>query len=250
MITFHSPKTTGEPSVRNMKEEDAVLLFSGGLDSTTALAWSKGKFRRVSALLFDYGQRHRIELQSAKRTLEKESIEFREWNLNLEGFVESALLGQTEVIPDTLEATRSESLVPATYVPFRNGIFLALAAAFAESIGIRHLVTGFNCIDTPDYPDTTPLFTRSMTRAVNNGTSALKTGRFFKIHTPLIRLNKAEIIAMGIKMGVDYSYSISCYRGEEIPCLHCPSCEIRSRAFSELAMEDPLIARLKQEGKI
>ena len=105
-------------------------------------------------------------------------------------------------------------------------------------------------IDTPDYPDTTEAFTKKMEDAINQGTSASITGKTFKIHTPLIGKSKKEIIRMGLELGADYSYSISCYRGEEIPCLKCPSCDIRNNAFKQLNMEDPLITRLKKEGKL
>ncbi|MCX6555499.1 MAG: 7-cyano-7-deazaguanine synthase, partial [Candidatus Aminicenantes bacterium] len=118
-----------------------------------------------------------------------------------------------------------------------------------ESHSCRHLVTGFNAIDSPDYPDTTVAFTRKMTAAINQGTSAGRGGAKFKVHTPLIALSKQEIIVLGFELGADYAYSISCYRGAERPCGRCPSCDIRARAFAGLGRQDPLLARLQKEGK-
>ncbi len=233
-----------------MKNEKAVVLFSGGLDSTTALYWTKENFGTVFAMVVDYSQRHGIETEMAQKTAEQPGVETHLIRFPLKDIVHSALIDKDKPIPDSLAASKNQQGVPFTYVPFRNGIFLSLAAAFAESRGIFHIVTGFNLIDTPDYPDTTEDFTRKMEAAINQGTSASITGKRFIIHTPLVRKSKKEIIEMGLELGVDYSYAVSCYRGGEIPCLRCPSCDIRSHAFKQLNMEDPLITRLKKEGKL
>lgn len=233
-----------------MKNEKAVILFSGGLDSTTALYWSKENFETVFAMVVDYSQRHGIETGMAQKTAEQLGVEAHLIRFPLKDIVHSALIDKDKQIPDSLAASKDEQGVPFTYVPFRNGIFLSLAAAFAESRDIFHIVTGFNLIDTPDYPDTTEDFTRKMEAAINQGTSASITGKRFHIHTPLVRKSKMEIIEMGLELGVDYSYAVSCYRGGESPCLRCPSCDIRSFAFKQLNIEDPLITRLKKEGKL
>ncbi|MCK4763959.1 MAG: 7-cyano-7-deazaguanine synthase QueC [Candidatus Aminicenantes bacterium] len=233
-----------------MKEKNAVILFSGGLDSTTALYWAKKNFDKVYALIFDYAQKHNIEVEMAKKTAAKVGVEFQVIDFPLKSIVYSALIDEEKEIPESLAESKNEAGVPFTYVPFRNGIFLALAAAFAESRGIFDLITGFNLIDTPDYPDTTEAFTAKMEAAINQGTSASITGKNFKVHTPLIRKSKKEIIEFGLELQADYSYSVSCYRGQEQPCLKCPSCDIRARAFGQLDMADPLIIRLKKEGKI
>ncbi|HLP45959.1 MAG TPA: 7-cyano-7-deazaguanine synthase QueC [Candidatus Kapabacteria bacterium] len=232
-----------------MKNEKAVILFSGGLDSTTTLYWAKKTFAEVFALMINYSQRHNIETQMAQKTAKILEIKAHLIEFPLKDIVYSALIDKDKVIPDSLATSKNEAGVPFTYVPFRNGIFLSLAAAFAESRQIFNIVTGFNRIDTPDYPDTTETFTKKMTDAINEGTSAAITGKRFKIHTPLIAKSKKEIIQWGLELGVDYSYSISCYRGEEKPCLKCPSCDIRNNAFKQLNMEDPLMTRLKKEGK-
>jgi 7-cyano-7-deazaguanine synthase len=233
-----------------MKNEKTVVLFSGGLDSTTALYWAKRSFQEVFALMVNYSQRHSIETQMAQKIAKHLEIDAYLIDFPLKNLVYSALIDRDKDIPVSLAASKNEAGIPFTYVPFRNGIFLSLAAAFAESRQIFNIVTGFNRIDTPDYPDTTESFTKKMEDAINQGTSASITGKGFKIHTPLIKKTKKEIIQWGLELGADYSYSVSCYRGEEIPCLKCPSCDIRNSAFNQLDMEDPLITRLKREGKL
>lgn len=227
----------------------AIVLFSGGIDSTTALYWARSRFAPVRALIIDYGQQHRIEVDMAKKIAAGLAVAYDVVALPLRHLLHSALLADGRPIPASLAAARKEPGVPSTYVPFRNGIFLALAAAFAESRGCRHLVTGFNAVDSPDYPDTTVPFSRKMQAAINQGTSAGRGGVKFKVHTPLIHLSKMEIIALGFELGADYAYSISCYRGAEQPCGRCPSCDIRARAFAGLGRQDPLLARLQKGGK-
>ncbi|MGE5339874.1 MAG: 7-cyano-7-deazaguanine synthase QueC [Candidatus Omnitrophota bacterium] len=230
-------------------KHSSVVLFSGGIDSTTALVWAKQTFGHAIALTVHYAQRHRIEVEMARTIARNLGIDYHLIDFPLKDIIYSALIDRDQAIPESLAASKNEEGVPITYVPFRNGIFLSLAAAFAESRGIRHLVTGFNRIDTPDYPDTTVRFTQKMQAAINAGTSAAITGKKFHIHAPLIEMSKKEIIAWGLELGADYSYSVSCYRGSEMPCLKCPSCDIRNSAFHQLNMEDPLITRLKKEGK-
>jgi len=230
--------------------DGALLLFSGGLDSTTALYWAQKKFDDLYVLIVDYQQRHNLEVEMALKITEKERVKSYLVKFPLKGLVYSPLIDKEKNIPESLEKSKNGRGVPLTYVPFRNGIFLAVAAAFAESRQIYNLVTGFNQVDSPDYPDTTKSFTKKMEETINQGTSAVKTGKKFKIHTPLIEMSKKEIIQMGLKLKADYSYSVSCYRGGEIPCFRCSSCEIRSQAFKQLKMEDPLLLRLKMEGKL
>jgi 7-cyano-7-deazaguanine synthase len=231
-----------------MKEE-AVILFSGGIDSTTALHWARREFAGVRALIIDYAQKHRIEVLMAQGIATELSVPYDVLVMSLKNILHSSLLDDDLPIPESLAQARQEPGFPSTYVPFRNGIFLALAAAYGESHSCRHLVTGFNSLDSPDYPDTTVSFSKKMAAAINQGTSASKGGAQFKVHTPLINLSKKEIIELGLSMGADYSYSISCYRGREIPCRRCPSCDSRAHAFGQLKLEDPLLVRLKREGK-
>ncbi len=230
--------------------DKALVLFSGGLDSTTALCWARQNFQYVTTLVINYGQKHCLETVLAREVCERLAVPCLTLHLPLDRLLRSALLQPEKEIPESLAAAKEGQVVPPTYVPFRNGIFLALAAAYGESQSIFNLVTGFNRIDTPDYPDTSGRFARRMQRAINAGTSAARGGQKIRIHTPLLRLRKSEIITLGMKLGADYAYSLSCYRGGEIPCHRCPACEIRDRAFAELGIEDPLVSRLKREQQL
>jgi 7-cyano-7-deazaguanine synthase len=224
--------------------ETAVLL-SGGLDSTTALAWALAKRRSVHALTFDYGQRHRVEIKMAHWTARRSGVPLTVLKVDLARIGGSALTDSAIPVPSVKRFAHSASGPPSTYVPFRNGIFLALAAAWAEANGAHEIVTGFNIIDSPDYPDTRPEFVRSMERAVNQGTRAACGGPRIRITAPFIRKTKAEIIRIGLRLGADYAHSVSCYRGGEAPCGTCSACRLRARAFRETGLEDPLIVRLR-----
>ncbi len=230
-------------------ENKAVVMFSGGLDSTTALYWAKKHFKEVFAVNFFYSQRHSIESDMAKRICDNLNIDLTHIEIPLKGILKSSLIDENGYIPEDLKSSKDENNTPFTYVPFRNGIFLSIITGFAESREIYDIVTGFNLIDTPDYPDTTKEFVKKMEDVINEGTAVRNLKREFKIHTPLINLSKREIIELGLRYNADYSYSISCYRGSEIPCDNCPSCDIRNNAFKELGIEDPLKLRLKKEGK-
>ncbi len=232
-----------------MKKEKALILFSGGLDSTTSLYWAREQFGDVAALVFSYSQKHDIEVKMAEKIARRLGIRYHVVDFSLKELAKSALIDENKEIPPSFQEAKDGEGIPYTYVPFRNGIFLSIAAAYGESHGFYNLVTGFNQIDTPDYPDTTETFTQKMEDAINQGTFA-SAGKFrFQLHTPLVRMTKVEIIRFGLKMGADYSYSVSCYRGGEIPCLACPSCDIRNGAFIECGLEDPLIQRLKKENR-
>jgi len=230
-----------------MKHESALVVLSGGLDSVTALYWAMPRYKQVEAFSLEYGQRHRVELEMAAWHCGQLSIKQHCLTLPLGGLLKSALLSGGSELPDSLASARDDDGVPHTYVPFRNGILLSLAAALAESRSLEHLITGFNCIDTPDYPDTTLAFTQAMETAIGEGTGYSRRGKTFHIMTPLLDMEKIEIIRLGMGLGVDYSHTVSCYRGDVMPCLRCPSCEIRQEAFYALGMQDPLITRLEEE---
>lgn len=232
-----------------MNKNSCVVLFSGGLDSTTALHWAKDNFYQVLAISFDYSQKHVIELKMAQSTAKKLDIPLKQIIFPFTDIISSALIDRDIPIPESLDNIKYRLRPTPTYVPFRNGIFLSIAAAFAESRRIYNLITGFNIIDTHDYPDTSSDFTNKMQEAINEGTQGPKSNKFF-IHTPLLTKTKSEIIKLGLRLNVDYSYTVSCYRGREIPCLRCRSCHIRNNAFKQLKMEDPLITRLKGENRI
>jgi 7-cyano-7-deazaguanine synthase len=153
-------------------------------------------------------------------------------------------------LPQYEKMEESEEGLPSTYVPFRNGIFLALAAAWAEVIGIKEIVCGFNFIDSPNYPDTRKQFVQAMQEAINLGTKASLSPEKIKIIAPFLKMKKSDIIKEGLSLNVDYSFAISCYCGEEIPCQKCSSCVLRQKAWEEVGLQDPLILRLEEEGKI
>lgn len=228
----------------------SVVLLSGGLDSTTALYWSLKHYESVQALTFDYGQRHRLEIHMAQILTAKLHVPHTILHVDLSQIGGSALTDNTIPVPQYSPSTQREKGPPSTYVPFRNGIFLALSAAWAEVNGIREIVCGFNVIDSPHYPDTRKEFVEAMEKAINRGTKAYFTKEKIKIVTPFTNLKKSEIIKQGRELGADYSYSISCYSGREVPCLKCSSCILRQKAWDELGREDPLIRRLEKEGKL
>jgi 7-cyano-7-deazaguanine synthase len=223
-----------------------VVLFSGGLDSTTALYWALDRYDRVFAVSFDYGQRHRVEIRLAKRTARALGVPHAVLKIDLTGIGGSALTDGRIPVPRHKSLKELKAGTPSTYVPFRNGIFIALAAAWAEARGVTDLICGFNVIDSPNYPDTRRPFVRAMERAVNEGTKAAFGGPKMRLLAPFVGLRKSEIIRRGLALGADYSRSISCYSGKEAPCGTCSSCLLRKRAWREAGLEDPLLARLKK----
>jgi 7-cyano-7-deazaguanine synthase len=228
----------------------SLVLFSGGIDSTTALYWAIKNFEKVEALTFDYGQKHRIEIEMAQKITNKLKIAHKILKIDLTQIGGSSLTDERIPLPQFERLEEIREGVPPTYIPFRNGIFLAMASAYAEVQGIKDIVCGFNIIDSPNYPDTRKEFVELMEKTINTGTKAYFEGWKFKLHTPLIGMTKAEIINYGLSLGADYSYSISCYQGNEVPCNKCSSCVIRREAWKTLGIKDHLFERLEKEGKI
>ncbi len=227
------------------------VLFSGGIDSTTALYWARKDYENVHALTFNYGQRHAVEIEMAKKTADALNISQTILFVDLQQISGSSLTDPTQNLPEFFAHEDIEASVPSTYVPFRNGIFLSMAAAWGEVQNIQDIICGFNVIDSPNYPDTTRDFAQAMEFAINLGTEAAHGGKTaFKVLAPFVGLKKAEIIQEGLSLGADYSYSISCYAGKEIPCLRCSSCLLRQKAWEETGKQDPLLNRLKKEGKL
>jgi 7-cyano-7-deazaguanine synthase len=226
-----------------------VVLFSGGIDSTTALYWARNRYDSVSALSFDYGQRHRVELTLARRLTRRLRIPHNIIKVDLRQIGGSALTDRGIALPEFRSADGIDAGIPASYVPFRNGIFLSLAAAWAETSAVPDIVCGFNTIDSPNYPDTRGPFVKAMERAVRLGTGAAARGLRLRILAPFVRLKKSAIIKSGLALGADYSYSISCYGGKEAPCGRCSACFLRERAWREAGVRDHLLERLSQEGR-
>ncbi|KAF0242735.1 MAG: queuosine biosynthesis protein [Planctomycetota bacterium] len=215
----------------------AILLLSGGLDSATAGALVRKRFR-LHALSFRYGQRHAVEIRAARRVARSLGIrDHRVMSLDLAAWGGSALTDRRIAVPRN---RRIGPGVPVTYVPARNTVFLALAAAFAESIGAKNIVVGFNVLDYSGYPDCRPRFLRAFERVLAAGT---KAGKGWRIHAPLIRMTKAQIIRAGAAAGLDFSITHSCYdpdrRGRA--CGTCDSCVIRRRGFREAGVKDPTV---------
>ena len=226
-----------------------VVLFSGGIDSTTALYWARARYAEVHALTFDYGQRHRVEIRMARRIARRLGIPHAVLRVDLARIGGSALTDPRIAVPKHRRFLKTPGGPPATYVPFRNGILLALAAGWAEARGLTDLVCGFNTIDSPDYPDTRPAFIRAMTRAINAGTKAAFGSPPLRVVAPFVRMKKSGIIALGLALGADYAHSITCYSGAERPCGACSACLLRARGFREAGRPDPLLQRLQRKER-
>lgn len=218
----------------------AVVLLSGGLDSATVAAIARQQGFSLHALSFDYGQRHRIELQCARRLAEAFGAQYSVIAFDLRQFGGSALTAEIDVPKDRPEQEMSSG-IPVTYVPARNTIFLSFALGLAEVIGSADIFIGVNALDYSGYPDCRPEFIEAFQNLANLATKAGIEGHPFKIHAPLVHMTKAEIIATGAKLGVDYSLTSSCYdpSPEGLACGHCDSCQLRRKGFSEAGIADP-----------
>jgi 7-cyano-7-deazaguanine synthase len=220
----------------------AVILLSGGLDSATTLAIAKSKGFRCFALTFRYGQRHNIELKAAKKVAEFLSIlQHKFIDIDHSVFKNSALTDKSIKVP--LDRNIDSSKIPVTYVPARNTIFLSYALAFAESIGSFDIFIGVNAADYSGYPDCRSEYIKAFEKMANLATAAAvqKKGRY-KIYTPIIKMTKSQIIKTGIRLGVDYSLTHSCYNPDKTgtPCGRCDSCRLRLKGFAKSRLKDPL----------
>lgn len=226
----------------------AVVLLSGGLDSTTTLAIAKSEGFEAFALSFRYGQRHSVELESARRVAERQGVSKHiVLDIDLRQFGGSALTDNIDVPKQRSTAEMSKG-IPSTYVPARNTVFLSLALAWAETLGSTDIYLGVNALDFSGYPDCRPEYIQAFERMANLATKAgVEDHRRLILHTPLINLTKAQIIARGLQLGIDYGLTSSCYdpTGEGAPCGTCDSCLLRSKGFAELDEADPLILRFK-----
>jgi len=220
-----------------MSAPKAVVLVSGGLDSATVLALARASGRECYALSFDYGQRHRAELDAAARVAaELGAAEHRTVSIGLGGFGGSALTDTSIAVPES-----GTSGIPITYVPARNTVFLSLALGWAEVLGAREIHIGVNAIDYSGYPDCRPEFIEAFERVANLATKAGVEGAPFKIVAPLIELTKAGIIQAGLAHGVDFAWTVSCYQAdaEGRACGVCDSCRLRKDGFVQAGVLDP-----------
>ncbi len=218
-----------------MKKETAIVLLSGGQDSTTALFWAKKFFKKVIAISFDYGQRHKIELKAARKIAKIAKVKHVIIELNeFEKINESALLDNKISLNRKHKFNKN---LPATFVPGRNIIFLTIAASFAWVKKIKNLVIGVSQVDYSGYPDCRKKFVKALEKS-------LKLGLDYniKIHTPLINKTKKDIVLIAKKLGILdlMKYTHTCYKGEKKPCGRCPACKLRHKGFEEAEIEDPL----------
>jgi 7-cyano-7-deazaguanine synthase len=230
--------------VKQNPPQPAVCLLSGGLDSTTCLGIARDAGFDCHCLSFDYGQRHRIELEAALRVARSLGAkEHRTALIDLRAFGGSALTSSTEVPKDRDARTMSNG-IPVTYVPARNTIFLSYALAYAEILSASHIFIGVNALDYSGYPDCRPEFIRAFERMANLATKAGVEGHTsIRIETPLINLTKAQIIQKALELGIDLALTHSCYDPDDKgrPCRRCDACLLRQKGFEEASASDPLL---------
>ena len=230
MVSLSSPK--------------AVVLLSGGLDSATTLAIARSVGFQCYALTFSYGQRHKQEIESAKKIADSlEVVEHRVIEIDLASFGGSALTDPSIEVPKNRDKLGNTNLIPPTYVPARNTIFLSYALAWAEVLDAFDIFIGVNQTDYSGYPDCGAEFIAAFEKTANLATAAAVEGKGrFCIHTPIINMTKGEIILAGTRLGVDYSLTHSCYDPDKQgrSCGHCDSCRLRLKGFAEAGLKDPI----------
>ncbi len=220
-----------------MSDNKAVILLSGGLDSATVLAMAQAEGYRCYSMSFDYGQRHRAELQAAERVARQMGVvEHKVVGLNLNGIGGSALTDTRIAVPES-----PTEGIPVTYVPARNTLFLSLALGWAEVLQARDIFIGVNAVDYSGYPDCRPEFIEAFERLANLATKAGVEGQSFRIRAPLQQMSKGDIIRAGLAHGVDYALTVSCYQADDDgrACGKCDSCRLRAAGFAEAGATDP-----------
>jgi len=222
------------------EQKRAVVLVSGGLDSSTVLAMARESGYACYTLSFDYGQRHRAELFAAERaSTALGDVEHKVVHLDLDSIGGSALTDLSIDVP--VDVPEGEEGIPATYVPARNTVFLSIALGWAEVLGAHDIFIGVNAVDYSGYPDCRPEYIAAFDAMANLATRAGVEGQKITIHTPLIDLTKGEIIRRGMALGVDYALTVSCYQAtdEGQACGRCDSCRLRRQGFEEAGIPDP-----------
>lgn len=217
-----------------------MVLLSGGLDSATALYLAKSKGYQVTAFSFDYGQRHNVELELAKKLAAKAEVsDHKIIELKLSSWGGSSL---TDISMELEEGNVDRNDIPVTYVPARNMVFLSVAASLAEAIQAQDIFIGVSEVDYSGYVDCREEFIEAMEKAINKGTvMGAEKNLPLKIHAPFVHMTKAQEIELGMQLGVDYSLTWSCYRGGAKPCGTCDSCLLRAKAFAEAGFTDPAL---------
>jgi 7-cyano-7-deazaguanine synthase len=215
----------------------AVVLLSGGLDSATVLALAQAEGYQCYSISFDYGQRHRAELDAAKSLARAANVmEHKVIGLDLDGMGGSALTDASMPVPEQPQAG-----IPVTYVPARNTVFLALALGWAEVLEAQNIFIGVNAVDYSGYPDCRPEFVSAFEQLANLATRAGVEGQLFRIQAPLQHMSKAQIVQAGSRLGVDYALTVSCYQADEqgLACGRCDSCRLRAEGFAAAGLPDP-----------
>lgn len=228
---------------KNTKEKIAVVLFSGGLDSTTCLYWALDKGYKCVALNILYGQRHSKEAACAKEICKKLGVELIEVKLNLPWLAAAtSLVGKKHKIPnESLKEIKDASRIPSTYVPARNLMFVSVAASLADSLNASAVIAGPNAIDYSGYPDCREEFYKPLAETIKEGTRAGASGKPIKILTPLIKMSKVKIAKLGHKLGVPFGLTWSCYEGGKKPCGKCDACKLRAEGFEKAGLKDGVI---------
>lgn len=224
-------------------DRPAIVLLSGGLDSTTVLAIARSEGFKPYALSFRYGQRHAVELAAATRVAEAQGVARHVIaDIDLRVFGGSALTSDIDV-PKHNDVDDVDESIPLTYVPARNTIFLSFALAYAETVGASDVFIGVSALDYSGYPDCRPEYIEAYEAMANLATRAGVEGQKLKIHTPLIEMTKGQTVELGLKLGVDYGITSSCYDPDSSgrPCGHCDSCLLRLKGFAEAGSKDPLV---------
>lgn len=225
----------------------AVVLLSGGMDSATVLALAREQGFRPFALSLDYGQRHRAELQAARAVATAlGAVRHEIISLDLARFGGSALTDPTASVP----TAGGQAGIPSTYVPARNTVMLALALSWAEVLDAQHVFYGANAVDYSGYPDCRPDYVAAFERMANLATKAAVEGRPVQIHAPIIHLSKAEIIRTGLRLGVDFALTVSCYQADAVgrACGRCDACRLRAKGFADAGVPDP--TRYQPPGRL
>lgn len=226
-----------------MNNRPAVVLLSGGMDSAVVLALAKQQGFSVHALTIEYGQRHAVEIEAAKRVAAGSCAEqHRVLHVDLSGIAVSVLTGPGQ-IPKSVRGPKDDP-IPPTYVPARNTVLLSLALAWAESLGARDLFIGVSAVDFSGYPDCRPQFIEAFEAVANKGTRAAgDVGPGYRVHAPLLTLTKGETVQIGLELGVDFGLTWSCYDpgSDGLPCRLCEACGLRAKGFAGAGLDDPLL---------
>lgn len=226
-----------------MSGKKAIVLFSGGLDSTTCLYWARKQGYTCQTLTVSYGQRHVREVRAAKEIADRLGVVQHQVTLNLPWLKSSSLVDRQKTIPNQPLEEITNGQIPSTYVPGRNLMFLSVAASLADAVGADAIVAGPNAIDFSGYPDCTPQFFTVAGQAINLGTvRGVKQG--IEVLAPLMNLTKTDIVKLGVQLGVPFELTWSCYNGADKPCGYCDSCKLRAHGFAQAGVKDTAV-----EGK-